>query len=281
MKNLFLVVLLVLLYITSNAQTPNVMRIHYNDGSAHDIPVTLIDSITFDYNYRIDNVDDDIESIFCDSITSNEVLQRAYLMASMKWTPLRPVPKRGGEVYETYVTVTGAPYSSVKEINTYLFHDVTYHTFMTAVHNPRSVLYTENISQSPYHGVNCAPYYGTVCSSSVMWALGIDIPYYANQIVTLPYMNELESQVIDSLKICDVIWKKGHVQMIYDMEYQADTLYRIKTFETAGNGSHINSYTKKQFLNMWNTNGYVGYRYNKLKYSKETSAIKDWDPNCL
>lgn len=279
MKNLFLVVLLVLLYITSNAQTTNnVMRIHYNGGSAHDIPVALIDSITFDYNYRIDNVDDDIESIFCDSITSNEVLQRAYQMATMEWTPVRKIPKRGGGYFEEELTVKGTPYSSVKEINTYLFQDVSYHTFMTAVHNPRSVLYTDNISQAPYHGTNCATYYGAVCSSSVMWALGIEIPYYANQIINLPDMTMLDYQVVDSLKVCDVIWKTGHVQMIYNLEYQADTLYRITTFETAGNGSHLNNYTKCQFLNLWNTSGYVGYRYSKLKYSTEQAGFQDWEP---
>lgn len=211
-----------------------------------------------------------------DSITSNEVLRRAYLMASKERTPLRPVPKRGGCFYDSDVTVIGAPYSSVKEINTYLFEDVSYHTFMTAVHNPMSVLYTENISQSPYHGTNCATYYGAVCSSSVMWALGIEIPYYASQIINLPDMTMLEYQVIDSLKICDVIWKTGHVQMIYNLEYQADTLYRITTFETAGNGSHFNNYTKSQFLNLWNTSNYVGYRYRKLKYSTEPAVFQDW-----
>lgn len=90
---------------------------------------------------------------------------------------------------------------------------------MTAVYNPMSVVYTEDINQPPYHGTNCAPYYGDVCSSSVMWALGVVIPYYTSQIVNLPDMIQNKYQVIDSLKICDVIWKPGHVQMVYDMEY--------------------------------------------------------------
>lgn len=85
-----------------------------------------------------------------------------------------------------------------------MFQDVTYHTFMTAVHNPMSVLYTEDISQPPYHGTNCATYYGAVCSSSVMWALGIDNPYSSGQIMELPDMTQLEYQIIDSLKVCDV-----------------------------------------------------------------------------
>ena len=44
---------------------------------------------------------------------------------------------------------------------------------MTAIHNPRSKIYTEKLDQSPYHGYNCKAYYGTVCSGLVSYALGI------------------------------------------------------------------------------------------------------------
>ncbi len=200
-------------------------------------------------------------------VMSNDVLERAYQMASVEWVPLNPVPKRGGDYYYPGIKVRGIPYSSVKEINTYLFQDVSYYTFMTAVHNPNSVLYTEDISQYPYHGVNCAPYYGAVCSSSVMWALGIKTPYSSEQMISHPDMKRNKDQSIDSLKICDVIWRTSHVQMIFDIEYQADTLYRITTFETSGESSHISKYTKQDFQKMWDNESYVGYRYEKIRYS--------------
>lgn len=209
MKNDFryLVLFLLLFVFYESFSQTNIqsMRFHYKDGTTFDIPIASIDSITFEERIEQPSITHYVES--------NEVLARAYFMASMEWTPLRPVPKRGGGYYPPDTTVIGAPYSSVKEINTYLFQDVSYHTFMTAVHNPRSVLYTDNISQAPYHGTNCATYYGAVCSSSVMWTLGIEIPYYANQIINLPDMTMLDYQVVDSLKVCDVIWKTGHVQM--------------------------------------------------------------------
>lgn len=270
----FVLFLLLFVFYESFSQT-NIqsMRFHYKDGTTFDIPIASIDSITFEERIEQPSITHYVES--------NEVLARAYKMATMEWTPLRPVPKRGGGYYPPDTTVTGAPYSSVKEINTYLFQDVSYHTFMTAVHNPMSLLYTEDISRPPYHGTYCAPYYGTVCSSSVMWVLGIDIPYTDSQIVTLSDFCQLEHQVIDSLKICDIIWKygqPGHVQMIYDIEYREDTLYKISTFETTGINTRINNYTKTQFLNLWNTNGYVGYRYNKLVYSSEPVVTLSWEP---
>lgn len=207
-------------------------------------------------------------------VMSNDVLERAYQMATIEWTPVNPVPMNGGGFYPEGRTVTGVPYSSVKEINTYLFQDVSYHTFMTAVHNPRSVFYTEDISKAPYHGRNCAPYYGAVCSSAVMCAFGIKIPYYANQIINLPFMKRLDHQVIDSLRICDVIWKSGHVQMIFSLEHRADSLYRVTVFETSGRSAHLAEYSKEGFLKMWNKGGYVGYRFKNLRYSDEVIEYK-------
>ena len=211
-------------------------------------------------------------------VNSAEVLQRAWQMANVTWTPLNPIPMRFESYYEPGQTVKGIPYSSVKEINTYLFQDVSYHTFMTAVHNPKSVLYTENISQAPYHGLNCAPYYGGVCSSTVMYALGINIPYYANQIKDLPFMHQLEQQVVDSLRICDVIWKPGHVQMVYEVEHRADTLYKISLFEIAGKSAHISKYTAKGFKQLWSDYGYVAYRRDNIIYTSSPASFADFDP---
>ena len=213
-----------------------------------------------------------------ESVTSAEVLQRAWEMANVVWTPVNPVPQRFETYYEPGQTVTGIPYSSVKEINTYLFQDVSYHTFMTAVHNPKSVLYTENISQSPYHGLNCAPFYGGVCSSTVMYALGVSIPYYANQIIDLPFMHKLERQVVDSLKVCDVIWKPGHVQMVFDVEHRADTLYKISMFESLGKSAHISHYTAKGFKQMWTAYDYVAYRRDNIIYTPEPKSFVGFSP---
>lgn len=210
-------------------------------------------------------------------VSSNEVLERAYQMATMEWTPVNPVPMRGGGFYEPGLKVTGAPYSHTKVTNTYLFQDVSYYTFITAVHNPRSVLYTEDISQPPYNGLNCASYYGSVCSTSVMWALGFRIPYLTFHIVELPYMKKLEHQEPDSLKVCDVLLKSGHVQMVFDLEYRSDTLYRVKLFEQSGKSAHIRTYTKRGLKKMWDDYCYVAYRYEYVNYSTEPTVFRGFE----
>ena len=223
-----------------------------------------------------ETIDNEPESV--GFVTSNDVLERAYQLASVEWTPLKRVPLRKGVYYEPGRRVKGVPYSSVKEINTYLFQDVSYHTFMTAVHNPNSVFYMEDISKDPYHGVNCAPYYGAVCSSAVMYAFGFSIPYYANQLVKLPSIQALESQSIDSLKVCDIMWRSGHVQMVFNLEHREDTLYKVTTFESSSSNAHITTYSIEKFRQLWEKGGYVGYRYKYLVYSEEPAILKGLGP---
>lgn len=213
----------------------------------------------------------DIESVYdskvkYEYVNSNEVLNRAYQMAMMEWVPLKPVPTNNKLYFEGNKKVIGVPYSSVKEINTYLFQDVSYHTFISSVKNPNSVLYTENISCPPYHGLNCATYYGSVCSSSILWAFGIDIPYYANQIIKLSCVDKID-QNIDSLKVCDIMWCPGHVQMVYNIEYKVDKICQISTFESSGHVAHISTYSREDFIKLWETTGYIGYRYKYIEYS--------------
>ena len=200
-------------------------------------------------------------------ITSSEVLQRAYWMANIEWTPLRSVPYKRNQYFKAGATVKGVPYSSVKEINTYLFQDVSYHTFMTAVHNPNSVLYTENISKEPYNGENCGTYYGAVCSSSIMWALGIDIPFYTRHIVKLPYMEKVDSQVPDSLKVCDILWRHGHVQMVFGMEYKDDALVSVTLFESTGRSARLKTYSASDFASKIWPSHYDAYRYKYISYT--------------
>lgn len=259
MKNLFVLSLKHIFYIAIISFSLGCEKLRVSSRDMGDIPVST-------------------NSYALSDITSTEILERAWQMANVIWTPVNPVPQRFEEYYGPGITVKGIPYSSVKEINTYLFQDVSYHTFMTAVHNPKSVLYTENVSEPPYHGLNCAPYYGGVCSSTVMYALGISIPYYANQIIDLPFMHKLKYQVVDSLMICDVIWKPGHVQMVFDIEHRADTLYKISLFEASGKSAHISNYTAKGFKQLWSDSNYEAYRRESIIYTDRPVSFAGFEP---
>ena len=95
-------------------------------------------------------------------------------MSGVKWTPVAEgMPKRGGE-FEAGKEYTGVPYSSVKHEGRYVGFDIFLKTFLAAVENPKSVLYTENL-KGKVKNAEC--YYGKVCSSYTSYALQCGIWY--------------------------------------------------------------------------------------------------------
>lgn len=99
----------------------------------------------------------------------------AHIMSRVKWTPVAEgMPIRGGGFFQKGTEYTGVPYSSVKSVGRYIGFDVFLKTFLAAVENPLSVLYTENLSGQVS---NAAAYYGKVCSSFTSYALQCGIWY--------------------------------------------------------------------------------------------------------
>lgn len=93
----------------------------------------------------------------------------ARLMSQVKWTPVAPtMPDRRGGFFEKGKQYTGVPYSSVRSVGRYVGFDISLGTFLAAVENPLSVVYTENLAGKV---PNAASYYGKVCSSYTSYAL--------------------------------------------------------------------------------------------------------------
>lgn len=96
-------------------------------------------------------------------------------MTDLQFIPSDTLYANKRKTYCPNISYKGLVYSSVLETNTFVGIDVSFHTFMTALRNPKSVLYTENINRPPYHGdlMGKGAYYGTVCSGFVSYALGL------------------------------------------------------------------------------------------------------------
>ena len=191
------------------------------------------------------------------------VLKRAIQMSQIEWTPKMDVPNNLGVYYSGY-TVKGMPYSSVKELEKFIGFDVSIRTFMTAVHNPRSVLYTENISKAPYNGNNCASYYGVVCSSVVNYALGLPVNYVTASLDTLSSFWKVSPQDPNSIEVCDVLYSSGHEVMVYDIARKDSDIIRVSILESAGTSTRISTYSMDDFTQRWNNVGWVLYRYKDL-----------------
>lgn len=136
------------------------------------------------------------------------------------------------DYYATGSTITGMVYSSTKECDKMVGTNVSLRTFMTAINNVKSVLYTECVTYghsasgygNTYYGRNCATYFGTVCSGILSYALGFaeqGLHIYTNDIPTVLTQNDTFEKVYDNsaqgVQLMDVIWKDTHVRLITDI----------------------------------------------------------------
>ncbi|MBB5032670.1 hypothetical protein [Prosthecobacter vanneervenii] len=100
--------------------------------------------------------------------------EHAHLLSQVRWTPVAgTMPERNGGFFEKGKEYTGVPYSSVKADGRYIGFDINLRTFLAAVENPLSVLYTQSLAGKT---ANAASFYGTVCSSFTSYALQCAIP---------------------------------------------------------------------------------------------------------
>jgi len=99
----------------------------------------------------------------------------AHIMSQVKWTPVAgSMPKRRGGYFEEGAEYTGVPYSSVNTVGRCIGFDIYLKTFLAAVENPQSVLYTEGLRGKVR---NAAAYYGMVCSTFTSYGLQCAFPY--------------------------------------------------------------------------------------------------------
>lgn len=160
-----------------------------------------------------------------DSVGRLNAVKKVHQLTDLVFTPKNIIELNSGSLLPDR-TYKGMIYSSVKEIETYIGNNVSFHTFMTALNNPRSRIYTEKINVAPYHGVNCKSYYGTVCSDLVSYALGLSPRYNSYDFENSELMELIDDVNPENLKIADVLWKKGHVAIITDIVKGGDSIVK-------------------------------------------------------
>jgi len=145
----------------------------------------------------------------------------AQILSRVKWTPVADtLPNRMGGFFEKGTEYTGVPYSSVRSEGRYIGFDIALRTFLAAVENPDSVLYTENLTGKVS---NAAAYYGSVCSAYTSYALGCGFPEvsrrYGPPVGTGIVI--VEPQSAESAQVGDVIYTPhttetsgSHVEMV-------------------------------------------------------------------
>ena len=170
-----------------------------------------------------------------DKVYSLEVLntiKKAYQQTKLSWTPKHDIPHRrnstsgdtGSYTANTEFT-NGLPYSSNLQDYKHVGVEVSLETFMTAINNPFSVLYTENVSKynsvsiwgRKYLNPNAGAYYGTVCCGFTSSVYSQDTKI--NNVAFKPYLRMYgqfvtispECEMIDQLvQVGDIADSNGH-----------------------------------------------------------------------
>lgn len=214
-----------------------------------------------------------------DSIGAWNAVRKAHQMTDLPIYPLKTLYAHKNKTYEAGVEEKGLIYSSTKEINTSVGQDVSFHTFMTALHNPRSLLYTERIDLPPYHGKNCRGFYGTVCSGLVTYALGLKITHRSADIPVADYMELVENQSAEGVRLADIVWNKGHVQLVTCIERGKDgKVERIEICESVNPGCRRVYMDAEDFDKMLHRKKKVKrlYRYKELYKNKDYTPINEF-----
>lgn len=212
-------------------------------------------------------------------------IRKAYQMALFEWTPkvANAIPNNSGTFPAS--KQSGMIYSSAKEYTQFVFEDVSLETFMTAVNNPRSVLYTENINgQSSrsalgrtYHGINCAAYYGSVCSGLLTFAYGLPKNVTTYEFRHWDKMEVIADQTPYGLEIGDAVWQQGHIQLVTGItKDKYGFITDIEIVENAASTTKIKHYSVDALQNYITTYDCVLLRYKELYANRSYTPLTDF-----
>ena len=210
-------------------------------------------------------------------------IARAYQLTDVEWTPVADMPgikKIDGEftviTFEAGVTYRGIPYSGVTATDTYVGLNVSLESFLTAMKNKNSVLYTENLfSTNP----KSATYFGTVCSKFAQYVLDIPGSYNTNNVANIPGVDTIAmpgKYTVDQIKLGDIILHtQDHTAVCTDILYDADgNVAFIEISEAVLPLVRRKLWSPEEFYEHFS-----GYRLCRYQYINDVPAVPDALPS--
>ena len=221
-----------------------------------------------------------------DSMELQNVLKKALQMVKLKFTvkgdyPLKVASGDQGSSNNYIPAGTlwtkGIPYSNNISRWKRVGLEVSIHTFMTAINNPYSLCYTENVDDvyhssiwgEDYYSTNGNGYYGTMCCGFTAAVHGLPFnignPTHYETSRTLGIMkflhHGLDDNNIDYLRIGDVGDDDSHSGLVYGIHRDAQgKVDRIQWAESTSAGGYcgcrIVEYERNAFMNYINRHGH-------------------------
>lgn len=235
------------------------------------------------------NISKDVFPDLPESSGVKNALLRAKQLANLRWTPICPFPAtlkppknfipqwNDRENVNLYLPAwrpqTGANYSASRYDEKYIGTNVSIHTFMTALSNPHSVLYTRSL-----HGKHflSSAFYGTVCSQFVSYILNMPFHIDCQQWPHLDGISKVNTEVLENLKLCDIINEKSsHIAIITGINRDGNgNVVDITVTESTPPTIITQVFSPKEFREYWINNNYEILRYHKT--DKITYTPNPW-----
>ena len=192
-------------------------------------------------------------------------LARVKQLCDLTFTTVSILPHHKGD-YAEGTTITGAPYSATRILDNYIGYKISLHTFMTAMHNPRSRLYTQTVSG---YGGNLKCWYGITCSTFVAYCYDLDYPI---QTYIFPDLDGMEEVPLEDMQICDAANVRsdtattgGHIIIITGIERDVNgNIAYVTIAEANGTGATSRRISIANFKKTYTNEGYKIYRNRKL-----------------
>ena len=200
-------------------------------------------------------------------------LKRAKQLIEIKWTPVRRFPT--STIYsdinqvrhdvDTFISAynpqRGVNYSSVRCYEKFVGDNVLFETYLSALSNPRSVMYTRS-----QHGQGRAMsgFYGTVCTSFAAYVFNQPVRYPSSKWNTIPGVTEVDVTELENLQLCDAVLKIGsHIAIVTDIKRDVEGKVHIITVsESTAPVCEGKDYTPEEFRGFWLASGYRIFRYS-------------------
>ena len=225
------------------------------------------------------------------SLGVENALKRARQLADIRWTPVETMPSGlirtttvGKKYLDTFLSPwrerQGIPYSSVRIHEKYVGYNVSFETFVTAMANPRSVMYTK-----PQHGLGRSmfSYYGTVCSAYASYVCGLPFRLTCSQWIGTPGVTPVDTTELENLQLCDLVLDpKSHVAVVTGIQRDVDgKVHLITVSESETPVCSTNVFTAQGFRKHWLERGYSIYRYagvHDVTYTPDPFIPVEGDP---
>lgn len=188
-------------------------------------------------------------------------LKRARQFTEFAYTVVKPFPiccvlyPDGVKTYQPSLQFAGwpgrgLPYSSVIKHQKFIGYHVSIESFMTALQDPRSILYTKNL----FHGErgNAAAWYGTVCSSLASYVWDLPIQHTCGNWAEMEDVACLGQPALESLKLLDALLNATHIAVITGIQRDTDgRVCRIEVSESTLPNCRVTWFTADQFIAYW------------------------------